>query len=658
MQQCSIVSSFKVVGSILSVRTVEKHLYLFDSNYFISKIPLSGSKDGFKTQIVKNTQKALYEYSKAVSFGEGPECIVSLEGSPKASILSLSFGKITKKHTFELFSSPIVFSAFSNDGQFVAIGTEDGELVLLKNDSKSLSLFERFEKTGDFVSSVSFSADDSFLCVSYFNKKSLLYDIRKKELIDAFETEDVVEKALFCQDDIGLICVCRSGRIEIYDMSTRQHLYRHRLNDFWPTDAVRFNENTIIISTREGGLLFFDVDEQSTVASINFQASISKLHIDENIVFVCFCDGRIFGIDTEYKINEFLTFVRINKLEEAALLCKNNIFLFFKPEFKRALHDGWQNSLKEISSLLAKGRCDDAYKAAKPYLILPSISAYYESLLSQTAEMAAFFDEIEAKNYAAAYKIAYANASIQKLPAFEALEQIFGEAMKAAISLLEDGAPDGKQAVMLKLKPFLDVPQKRAIIEDFIKNWSNYNKATIFFKNKQFKEFFEICEKTIFLKECKIYKKALTLGLEIIKKINACEASMDYDNAAKLAKLLCDFLPFKEEGEKRSELIFLQLELINLISEYKFGRCFLNEIFAFVEENRELEGFYVFVEFVKEVKEKIRRLYENSKNRLCKLDEELEEYRRIPYLKTYLDFLEADEKGSLSSSMQKMEPSK
>lgn len=639
MQRFNIISSFKVAGSVLSAESVGEHIYLFDSSYFISKIPLYGAGDGFRAQIVKNAQKLMYEYSKSISFRSGQECIVSLEKSQKANILSLTSNKIAKKHSLDIFGSAIVVSVFSQNGNFVAIGAEDGDFAIFKNRQNGLSLIERFEKQGDSVSSISFSRSDNYVCVSYFNKKSIVYDIAKNKIIFSFETDGVVEKTLFFSDDSGLACVCRNGGVEIYDMSVRQHLYRCVLGEFWPSDAIFLNEHAIAVSTREGYLLFFDVDDFFLVDSINFNAPISKLCCDENRLFVCFCDGRVFAIDLKHKINEFLVFVKTDRMHEADSLFEHNIFLVFESEFKTKAKEGWSENLKELSFMLSKGENDAAYKLAKPFLRLPSIAAHYQELLSQTAELAAFFDAIENDDYASAYKIAHSIPAIQKLPAFAALEQIFAETMKAVIKLLEEGGLSGKQTAIAKLKPFLLVPTKRNIIEDIIKNWANYEKAVAIFKNKQFKEFFAICEKSVFLKECAIYKKAFNLGREIMIRLQTNEDKKEYEEALKLARLLCDFSPFKEEALKKVKTLELQMETLLKLNHYRDGKLLLADLFEFIEENPTLDDFSAFTEFVTGIKDEILDIYKNgagSEEAYAKL----EEYKNIPYLRKYFELPE------------------
>ncbi len=641
MQKCNVYGSFKFAGSVLAVEAIGEHLYVFDSNYFISKISLKQTKCEFRVQIIKTAQNPIHEYSKAISFGRGHECVVSLEGSPKVNVLSLQSDKITKKRSFELPSSSMSISVFSSSGDFLAVGSVDGDLFLFKNQSGGTYLLKQIEKMGDAVSSASFSPGDDYLCVSYYNKKSIIYDIRRNEIIASFHTEAIVEKSLFFPNQTGVACVCRDGGLEIYDMTCKQHLYRHHFCSFWPTDAVFLNDNIIVASTREGVVLFFDIEEQFVATSISFRTPITRMLISGDKLFVCFCDGMVYAINLEHKIDEFLVFVKTDRLDEASALCEHNTLLSLLPEFKKTLKDSWDNKLKEISSLLAKGDFEKANKIAKPYLILPSIAANYQSLLSQTAEIAEFFDAIEAKDYAAAYKIAYATANIQKLPIFHDLEATFLRAVKATVELLETTGLSDKQAVLSNLKPFLGVPQKRAIIEDILKNWGNYEKAVVYFKNKQFKEFFAVCEKSQFLKECNLYKKASALAQEIVSKINTYESKMEYQNAIKLAKLLCDFLPYREEGQKRVKSITLRMELNDAILRYKNGESCLEEIFDMVEENRELEDFHIFGEFVENIKKGIEVIYQNrqivDESSLAKI----EEYRAIPYLARHIDFLES-----------------
>ena len=636
MSAYSVAKLFQIGSSVLHIASVEGGVYAFDAGCKVLGFDKDSLHEKFRTSITKLPQP-MYAYTKTFTFSSKNELALSLENSKKINILKIKDGALTKKHLIQYLKSDVRINAFSRSGLLVAGGTIGGECAIFSTvDGR---LFYQFEKRGDYVSTIEFSCGGRYMSISYFDKTTFIFDIVEKEITDFFDSETVVQESKFFLDDTMLLAALRDGTIELYCVKEKLKKYSRKILDLWPTDIAKFSEDTALISTREGMIIVFDVVNKEIIGEISFASGggIASMEKDDKFLYIGFASGELYVVDIMARYDEFSTHFAIKDFEKCDELARTNIFLTYDTEYKKALAESWEGQKVKVSALLSKNDIVAAQKLARPYLRLKQAAMDFEEMASQIEDIVRFFDALDRSDYQTAYKVASVTQIIKKLPAYLALENAYRESMKSAISLLESGGLSNKNDVVALLKPFFTVPAKQTEINDLLKNWTKYKEAGEHLKNKNFKDFYLLCEKFQFLKEFSIYKKALYLGESIAEKLTAIEHSGDHERALQLAAILRDFIPYSEFAKSKSLEITAKIKFMEYIKEPE--RIYSNTqlIFALLEKSPALEGFKPFEDYLANIKESIKKAKEDAKNKPANFIDRCAAYLYIQKLRGLVD---------------------
>jgi len=604
----TIVGTLKSQSSVLDIKIVDKNIVVFDSSYCILKADKTTLKPATKGLIQKGLEP-MYAYAKSASISENADMLLSIGGGSKAYMLSMQDGAISKKGVFEYFKASVMVSAFSKSGELFMCGSESGELTLF--DSKRLIPLGAFDKQGDYVSQISFGANDRYCAVSYYDKRTIIYDILDMKISSVFTSEAIIEKALFAEHSKTFICVSRNGGIEAICPSRKKTIFYNKPADFWATDIAMVSDDTVAVSSRDGKIYFFDIEEEKMVKEITVMENIgiSKLYVGENKLFVGFCSGDIFAIDIDEHMDEFASYAKLGDFTAAEALCEKNFFLSFDFEYKKSLKKEWETKKNDIAYMLVKQKHQEAFIIAKPFLRLREAREEFESMVSQVIGIAEFFDAMDSGNYAEAYKAAFKSEIVRQLDTYIKLESIFAETIKQAISMLEEDELKNKVAVINLLKPFTGVQSKKEIIIDLIKNWGKYKESLAFLKARSFKEVFTIAAKYPFLKETATYKKTVALGEGLLQKLMALENDRMYEKALEASKLLIDFEPFKSIATSKAAEYTAKIKLIEMIDGYKQKKLSPYNIANTINKNESLDGFEVLDEFLLFLQEEVKSIH-------------------------------------------------
>ena len=636
MSAYSVAKVFQIGSSVLHIASVEGAVYAFDAGCKVLGFDKDSLHEKFRASITKLPQP-MYAYTKSFTFSSKNEIALSLENSKKINILKISDGVLSKKHLIGYLKSDVRINAFSKSGLLMAGGTIGGECAIFNTvDGR---LFYQFEKRGDYVSTIEFSCGGRYMSISYFDKTTLLFDIVEKEIIDYFDSETVVQESKFFLDDTMLLVTLRDGTIEMYCIKEKIKKYSRKILDLWPTDIAKFSEDTALISTREGMIVVFDVANKEIIGEISFASGggIASLEKDEKSLYVGFASGELYVVDIMAKYDDFSAHFAIKDFEKCDELARANIFLTYDTEYKKALAESWEAQKVKVSALLSKNDIVAAQKLARPYLRLKQAAMDFEEMASQIEDIVRFFDALDRSDYQTAYKVAGVTPIIKKLPAFISLENTFKESMKSAIALLESGGLSNKNDVVALLKPFFTVGVKQTEINDLLKNWTKFKEAGDHLKNKNFKDFYLLCEKFQFLKEFSIYKKALYLGESIAEKLTTVEHSGDHERALQLAAILKDFIPYSEFAKTKSAEIIAKQKFMEYIKDPQKIYQNTQLIFGLLEKSPALEGFEPFEDYLAGVKENIKKAKAEAKNSPSVFIDSCAAYLYVQKLRGFVD---------------------
>jgi|GEM_PF-1626269 len=634
MPEYSISASLKAPGSVLEMKTVDNCIVIFDAAYCLSRISVETLKPLSKTIIKKGVQP-MYAYSKSISICKNGAILMSIDGGSKAYTLSLKDEVLKQEGVFEYFKGGVITSAISKSCSLCMCGSDTGELALF--DFKKLTSVGAFDMHGDYVSQIEFCSKDKFCVVSYYDKKTIIYDMLEMNMACSFSGEAVIERSVFVDKLEAFICVSRSGDIEAFSPIAKKRVFSYEGSIFWATDIIAISEDVVAISSREGRLYFFDVIEKEFLVTISPMENIgiSKLHKEDDKLFIGLSSGNIIVVDMSLNANEFASFVEKSEWKSADELIEKNFFLCFNSKYKEELKKVWEAKKEEIIGFIRIRKPQDAYALAKPFLRFKAMKDEFESIMAQSEDVLRFFEAMRAGDYAGAYKIANLSKSIKQLKVYAELETIFENSMKSSITMLEEDELRNKASVLAMLKPFATVPMKKEIVTDLLKNWDKYREFLINLKNREFGSAFALASRFPFLKETAAYKKTVNMGDGLLQKLAVLDGEGAYEQALEISKLLESFGPYRTIAVAKSTEYSVKIRALKIINEYKKKTLTPIGIASFVNDNVYLDGFEVFDDFLLYMQAEIKAIHEEYKENPEEFWQLTKQYAYISKLKNF-----------------------
>lgn len=634
MADYTVLATLKAQGSVLEIKTFDGYATIFDSSYCLLRLDTATLKPTSKT-IIKKGLPPLYAYSKSTSICKSGAIVMSIDGGSKAFTLSLKDGTLKKEGVFEYFRGGVIASAFSSSCEFCMCGSDLGEIALF--NYQKLNPIGAFDMQGDYVSQIVFSDNDRFCAVSYFDKRTIIYDMLELHIACQFTSDAVIERALYSPILEAFVCVSRGGDVEAISPSGKKKLFVSKDESFWGTDIAMVGEDVVALSSREGRIYFFDTAEKEFLKVIYPMETIgvSKLHRDEDKLFIGMSGGEIIVVDMSVLKDEFDSAVKAKDFAKADELIGKNLFLLFDKEYKEKLKAAWEPKKDEIIDLIRTYRSQEAYALAKPYLRFKAIKDEFESIMAQGEEVVQFFEALKSGDYPHAYKIANLSKSIKQLKAYAELEGIFENTMKKAITLMEEDELKNRAYVLNLLKPFATIPSKKDTVSDLVKNWDKYKDFVIALKTREFGSAFTLSSRFPFLQETTAYKKTVAMGDNLMQKLTALEGAKEFEQALETSKLLENFTPYKTAASLKSAEFTSKIRALKIIEEYKQKRLTPIGIASFVDQNPYLDGFEDFDRFLLLMQDEIKALYEDNKYNAEEFWNKTKQYAYIAKLKNF-----------------------
>lgn len=268
-----------------------------------------------------------------------------------------------------------------------------------------------------------------------------------------------------------------------------------------------------------------------------------------------------------------------NMVDRIVDICvdKNNKFLFgISTDKKVALYslESYEQITGEFIKLLSNPSALE-YVDAKNYLIVGTLEGdiYIYDLLVDERELKAL---IKSKKYSLAYELLNKNPFLQATEAYKILENEWNKTLNVAHKFLEKGDIESAKEF---LKPFADVPVKRAIIQNLLRDFGEFDK----FKNAVLSLKYPLAyslanqhpsfKDTIYYKKMEEdWKKVFNLAKETVLKENNIE------KARELLK------PFRGVPQKTPliQALFNERQLYNLLKE-KLAKKDFKEFFVLIK---------------------------------------------------------------------------
>jgi WD40 repeat protein len=235
-----LANLYKVSGAASSRKpmlTLRNELSEFDYNaigFGCNNSVISGARDGMVRQFtVGDTTFEQYggHRGPVITVSASPDCNFLATGGADGNLAVWRQGRTVPQfvHTKESAKrDAVTASAWSIDGQFVAAGTESGNIWVFKTDGSQVSFIQ--DPQSGIVNSLAFSRDDSRLLSACEYEKARVWNIKTRQLLG--ELGKYASNVLAVAGDRVFVA---GNTLEVWSISTLQpiRMLRDRpYNDF------------------------------------------------------------------------------------------------------------------------------------------------------------------------------------------------------------------------------------------------------------------------------------------------------------------------------------------------------------------------------------------------------------------------------------------
>jgi len=650
-----IENDIKCRGSILSIGLGTKNIFVLDSAYHLNV--LSSTKlTPLKTFLLEKKAKPLHQFSKAMSAGSAKELLYGVNESEKVVHLTLSKvlerSEITKWHNGDANSVK-----FSPSSRMYVTGGADGRSHLFKTDGNAW--LNSYEPRPDYISNIAFSSDESKILISSFDGMVTIYDIERNTKLFEFKCDSVAEDALFFDNSNKVCAVTRNRGLYIFDMSiseaieededvveeekdeevtsktskeevkkdvveNEKEVEESKENDEeeenrsddrlvrvknafdeWPTTIIIGEQNRFaLVGSKKNKLYLVYLKTAQILKTIVLEnQGISEMKLSEDSLYIGFVDGTLFRINRNTLLDEFKSSLDKKDFKEAQKLFDTNELLCLNIA-SIAFEEAWPSILAEAMQLIEDDKLEEADEKVKPFITSNKLySDEYLSHFEKHKDIKNFIDYVNVKNYAEAYAAAEMNPEIEKLHAYQKLEEHWQIVFKNAKKLLSSGLYEESLKAEKIMQPFMKVPNKKKLSQHLIANGAVFEKAELLIKEKKFRAYFSLIEQFPFLKDVSLYQKVIHYADSMHEKVVEFEHNKEFDRAIQLLEALIIFPPYKELAKQGIMKIKTYADFAKKVNNKEYVQAY-----AMAEKSQYLK---VGAEFV-ELKDAFKATYVNA----------------------------------------------
>lgn len=560
-----IYKSLKFLNPILSADIDDNRLILSDNAYGIFCYCINDEKLIFGKRVFKNSL-IHHIYSKAVCISDKKVLLSEVNGF-HLGIYEVVDDKVAISERIKWHKANISCVAFSPDSSLFATGGEDGRVFI--HTTKDRKLYALCPIQPDYIACMRFDATNSFLVLSVYNHKILIYDLKACEFIWDIQTPSVCIDMHFFENDKKLFYICKDGESGIIDFISKENHIK-KTYDAWLNCCVISNhKNYAYIVGRDNIFRIHCLRDNENLFELQLPDSgVSFIGVFGHYICVCFISGKVIFIDEDHGKQEMYKFLHNKNFEEAKIFAEeNNIFLKLDERYISVRSENWREVLEDSIKLFANNQIENALHIAQPYLEDSKINREFKRYLNQKQILLDFLGAIENKLYYKAYQIAERQKGLKDLRVFDELENYFEKILEASKKMLEQDY--GNQILRVKkiLEPFMLIPQKKERIEILFNHFDRYMDMVNCLKNHSYKKAYEVAKKYPYLQATRAYAKifnyykeiSVSLQNQVLQEIdkNAMAEQLmileEVDLFALEVKMLKDFFDAQQAMQKAFE---------------------------------------------------------------------------------------------------------
>jgi WD40 repeat protein len=453
----------------------------------------------------------------------------------------------------------------SSDGKYLAIAVDGKKKTSVWDIENKKQLFLLGWHKGN-VLSVSFDKENKYLLTGGEDGRAYLWSLTTGKMIGTLPSQaDYILSTDFSLNSLWAASGCYDRSITITNITSMDISFRKKSHRGAVTKVKFIPNHRLISGDKTGELIVWNYTKGIVVKRL--------ANMVDNIIDVCIDSvGKfLFAISTDKK-------VALYSLENYEQITNEFIKLFSNP-----------TSLEYVND--------------KNYLIVGTLDGdiYIYDLLADERELKSL---IKSKKYSAAYELLNKNPFLQATDAYKVLEDEWNKTLHLAHKFLEKGDIESAKGF---LKPFMDVPVKRVIIQNLLKDFKEFDKFKNAVLNLKYPLAYSLAIQYPFFKDTIYYKKMEDDWKKVFNL--AKEAILKENNIEKARELL---KPFRGVFQKTPliQALFNEKQLYNLLKE-KLAKKDFKEFFILIKRFpflTETEEYEKAINFAKTLNENIQTL--------------------------------------------------
>ena len=574
----------------------ESTLQIIDNQCRMHKIDLGELKITRSTPLSSGMSPTLFDYYKrpvsigqnlaySASSNQGLEHVFDI----KSQLLGVTSFKYNQN---EVVSK----AALSENDRYLITGNERGRSYIICPEDGTIQA--ELPVTSDAISAVAISEEYQRAAYASFSRELIVYKINSFSIAFEQKLNAVIEMMTFL-DEYTLLAITRNGKILKIDLYKGKVIQEKLLDqNVWPSVMVlSHSKKFVYIGTRESILFAVYVKTLDTLYQVKLPYhGVTTLSRTQKYFIMGFKTGEILFYNHREFEEQFINYIKLKQVKEACLIFQKNIFLMSHRETKK-IYEYWLEQKETIMNLLSRGDIEQAQKIAEPFLFHPKCKLEFAEIEELQPDLMALQRYIRSMSYAPAYDLVRLKPELKKSSLFKQIEALWSKNLQTAQILLAREPLLNKEAAKESLHAFLDVEEKKPLIENMLKRSGTFTLAETAVKEKHFSFYFRLVAQNNFLESTPLYQKVLQVGERLQQETLKYLEEKNYQQSLILADILYQFRPYQNQATKLKEA-----SKALLILEYQIEHKMLLEAVK-TQDQYQLQSHYALVDELEEMKQ-------------------------------------------------------
>ncbi len=591
--------AFHTAISRMSLAEDDSSLHIIDNECHLHIINLAELKITKSTSLSHLYDHMLFDYYKR-PFAIGKSlAYVSFSQKGAEHIIDIR-SKILPIHTLHYNDNEVVTKAeLSEHDALLITGNERGRSYIVSTQDGTLQA--ELPVTSDTISAVAISEEFHLAARASFSKDLVVYKTNSFSILFEQKLETVIEMMAIL-DSQYLLAILRNGKLVKIDLYRQKIIKEVSLDhSLWPSVlSISHSKKFLYIGTRESILFAVHIETMDILYQVKLPyQGITTLARGKRYFMIGFKTGEVLFYNHREFEEEFINYIKLRQIKEAALLFQKNIFLMSHRETKK-IYECWLEEKETIMNLLSRGEIAQAQALADPYLFHPKCKLEFNEIEMLQPDLMALHRYIRSLSFAAAYDLVTSKPELKQSSLYTHMESLWNKNLQKAQILLSRDPQHNKEQAKDTLRLFLDVEVKKPIIENMLKRSGIFTLAETSVKEKNFAFYFKLVGQNAFLELTPLYQKVLQVAERVQHETLKYIEEKNYQQSLILADILHQFRPYQNQANRLREV-----SKALMILEYQITHHMLMEAVK-TQDQFQLQSNYELIQTLEEMKKQFQ----------------------------------------------------